>query len=73
MSPAARIPAIHPPMMKENGIEIDKERAGEYIRAFFRSYPRVNKYLEPCRYLCSRALIYQEQGGQDHQVPACSR
>jgi len=32
--------------LRENGIEIDKERAGEYIRAFFRSYLRVSEYLD---------------------------
>ena len=32
--------------LRENGIEIDKGRAGEYIRAFFRSYPRVSEYLD---------------------------
>jgi DNA polymerase I-like protein with 3'-5' exonuclease and polymerase domains len=32
--------------LKENGIEIDKERAGEYIRAFLKSYPRVSEYLD---------------------------
>jgi DNA polymerase-1 len=50
--------------LREDGIEIDKGRAGEYIRAFFKSYPRVSEYMDRAGTFVEERLYIRNKAGR---------